>query len=242
MIEEKAKGGVFLSVLGFGMGNYKDGRMEELSNRGNGNYAYVDSLREARKVLVEEMTSTLVTIAKDVKIQIFFNPQRVAGYRLVGYENRMLKKQDFNDDTKDAGEIGAGHAVTALYELVPSGEKVPAPRSDKNPFMTSNGAASSNAFFRLRLRYKPPEGDTSTLMEQDITEAGDSFDGASTDFRFAAAVAGFGMLLRESPHKGTANFDMVLEIAQSAYGADPHGYRREFADMVLIAKGLTGVK
>jgi len=241
LIEEKAKGGVFLSVLGFGTGNLKDATMEELSNRGNGNYAYIDSLNEARKVLVEQAGGTLVTIAKDVKIQVFFNPEKVAGWRLVGYVNRKLAKEDFNDDTKDAGEIGAGHAVTALYELVPAGHDVPGvAHVDANPFVREKKepVGDRTALFRLRLRYKRPDGDSSTLLEEDVQDGGGGFDAASGDFRWAACVAGFGMLLRESPHLGGMTYRGVMEVAEGAVGADPGGYRREFVRLCGQAAGI----
>ena len=241
LIEERAKSGVFLSVLGFGMGNYKDDLLEQLSNSGNGNYAYIDSLEEACKVLVDGLGGTLITIAKDVKLQIFFNPQHVAGYRLIGYENRLLEKQDFNDDTVDAGEIGVGHAVTALYELVPAGVELPGPTVDPNPFVQGQEAspiADSAAWFRLRMRYKEPEGETSALMEQDAADTGTTFDKASTDFQWAASVASFGMLLRKSEHSGNMSLDGVLEIAESNLGADRAGYRIEFLELVQKAKQI----
>ncbi len=243
LIEDRAKSGVYLSVLGFGQGNYKDDRMEELSNKGNGNYAYIDTLKEARKVLVEQMNGTLVTIAKDVKIQIFFNPRRVAAYRLIGYENRMLQKQDFNDDTKDAGEIGAGHAVTVLYELVPAGSSTVEQKTDQNPFVGRTKAsafAARNALFRLQLRYKQPDGETSTLMNgEDVTDGGLTFDNADRDFQWAASVAAFGMLLRESPHRGEISWKTVLEIAKAAMGGDRYGYRAEFVGLVGVAERLS---
>jgi len=240
MIEQKAKSGVYLSVLGFGSGNVKDDLMEQLSNRGNGNYAYVDTIAEARKVLVHEMSGTLVTIAKDVKIQVFFNPARVAGYRLIGYENRMLSKKDFNDDKKDAGEIGAGHTVTALYEIIPAGAEVPGAKADDNPFVRRAVAAGeSEALFRLRLRYKLPEATKSVLMERDVFDKGGE---ASAEFRWAAAVAQFGMLLRNSPHKGETTWDAMIELAKGAKGADPHGYRTGFLEMANAAKRLSAVQ
>ncbi len=238
LIEKNAKTGVFLSALGFGTGNYQDSRLEAVTNIGNGNYAYIDSLREGRKVLVEEAAGTLITIAKDVKIQVFFNPDRVAGYRLIGYENRLLKTQDFNDDKKDAGEIGAGHAVTALYEIVPKGEAVPAPGSDPNPFIRGvrkPDRETHPALFRLRLRYKQPDGARSTLLEEDVTDRGGDFENAGQEFRWAAAVAAFGMLLRDSEHKGNATWENVYETARNAVGADPGGYRKEFLDLVKRA-------
>ncbi|MHC4729970.1 MAG: YfbK domain-containing protein [Planctomycetota bacterium] len=239
LIEENAKTGVFLTILGFGTGNLKDARMEELSNKGNGNYAYIDSLEEAQKVLVDGLGGTLVAIAKDVKIQIFFNPKEVAGYRLIGYANRMLEKEDFNDDTKDAGDIGAGHAVTALYELVPAGQEVPAGNVDQNPFVAQNkpsDLADTGTLFLLRLRYKQPDSDTSTLMEQSVMDRDRGFDDASPDFRWASAVAAFGMLLRDSPHKGQVTWETVLELAKTHAGAD--SIRQEFLGLVEKARRL----
>ncbi len=235
LIEEKAKTGVFLSVLGFGTGNYQDAKMQQLADKGNGNHAYIDSILEARRVLGEEMSATLVTIAKDVKIQLFFNPKKVAGFRLIGYENRLLKKQDFNDDTKDAGEIGAGHSVTALYELVPAGSEVPGPPAvDRNPFVArAEATVDADALFQLKLRYKQPDGDKSDLVEAMVRDGNATFDGATPDFRWASAVAAFGMNLR-----GTAgmSLDAVFEIAKGATGDDK--YRREFLDLVEAAKLL----
>jgi Ca-activated chloride channel family protein len=235
LIEEKAKTGVFLSVLGFGTGNYQDSKMQQLADKGNGNHAYIDSILEARKVLGEEMSGTLVTIAMDVKIQLFFNPRTVAGYRLIGYENRLLRKQDFNDDTKDAGEIGAGHCVTALYEIVPAGGEVPAAvPADENPFLAKPAAgAGSDALFQLRLRYKQPDGDKSELLEQTVSDGDGSFDRATPDFRWAASVAAFGMNLRGTAGMG---LEAVLEIAKGAAGDDK--YRREFLELVAAAKLL----
>lgn len=243
MVEQKAKDTkVFLSVLGFGRGNLNDAMMETISNHGNGNYHYVDNLTEARKVLVEEMTGTLVTIAKDVKIQVEFNPAQVAGYRLLGYENRMLRTEDFNDDTKDAGEIGAGHRVTALYEIVPAGEKVDLPPVDElkyqQPAKAGESAADNNELLTLKLRFKPADGDTSTKVEFPLSDDGKAFSTATPDFKFAAAVACFGMLLRDSEHKGNTTFDAVLEIATEGASHDPHGYRAEFLDLVRKAKSL----
>ncbi|MBI3273031.1 MAG: VWA domain-containing protein [Planctomycetes bacterium] len=248
-IEDKAKSGVFLSVLGFGMGNYKDDTLEKLADKGNGNYAYVDSLREARKVLVEQMAGTLVTIAKDVKIQIEFNPAQVSSYRLIGYENRILAKEDFNDDKKDAGEIGAGHTVTALYELVTAGGAAPeggAPAVDPLKYQqapaASPAAGASGELCTVKLRYKQPEGDASTLMTYPLRGAGGEFDKASTDFRFAAAVAGYGMLLRRSEFAAGFSWDAVVEIAGSSLGADREGYRKEFLDLARKAKALASQK
>jgi Ca-activated chloride channel family protein len=255
LCEQKAKDTrVFLSVLGFGRGNLNDAMMEAISNRGNGNYHYVDNRTEARRVLVEEMTGTLVTIAKDVKIQVEFNPRQVAGYRLIGYENRMLRAEDFNDDTKDAGEIGAGHTVTALYEVVPAGKTVDVPPVDDLKYQqpTVEIAASktdnnknknsdlSSELLTLKMRYKQPEGDTSRKLDWAITDDGKAFGQASTDFQFAAAVAGFGLLLRDSNYKGNLTYAADLELAQAGLGSDEHGYRAEFIEMIRRAKALRG--
>ncbi|MHC4846893.1 MAG: YfbK domain-containing protein [Planctomycetota bacterium] len=238
LIEKEAKSGVFLSVLGFGTGNYQDAAMEDLSNRGNGNYAYIDSLREAQKVLVEQMSGTLVTIAKDVKIQIFFNPSKVEGWRLIGYENRVLAAKDFNDDKKDAGDIGAGHTVTALYELVPAGSSIPGAEVDPNPFVERKVVGNDRSLFRLRLRFKRPDSDKSTLIERDITERGAGFDKASPEFRWASGVAAFGMLLRGSDYIEGANLGAVEEICAGAIGEDSGGYRAEFLKLVQRARKL----
>jgi len=245
LVAENAKAGIFLSVLGFGMGNHNDKMLEQISNKGNGNYAFIDNEMEARKVLVEQMSGTLVTIAKDVKIQIEFNPTRVAAFRLLGYENRILAHQDFNDDRKDAGEIGAGHTVTALYEIVPVGVETDAdiPKVDDLKYQKTkepSDAADSGELLTLKLRYKQPDGDTSTLMEIPVTDSGNKFGAASRDFKHAAAVAAFGMLLRDSKHKGNATFAAVHEIAGEAAEDDVSGYRAEFLKMVQRAKELAG--
>ena len=250
LCEQKAKDTrVFLSVLGFGRGNLHDAMMQAISGRGNGNHHYVDNRTEARRVLVEEMTGTLVTIAKDVKIQIEFNPRKVAGYRLIGYENRMLRTEDFNDDKKDAGEIGAGHTVTALYEIVPAGAKVEVapvddlkyqkPAVETAPKTTEDIALnSSEELLTLKMRYKQPEGDTSKKLEWPATDDGKAFAAASQDFQFATAAAGFGLLLLDSQFKGNLTFAAVLEVAQSAIGEDKDGYRAEFVELVRKAKEL----
>jgi len=241
LIESNAKGGVFLSVLGFGMRNYKDSTLEKLADKGNGNYAYIDDLAEAKKVLVEQMTGTLVTIAKDVKIQVEFNPTRVAAYRLIGYENRLLRKEDFNDDAKDAGEIGAGHTVTALYEVVPAGREIDTPAVDGLKYqaaVTLTDAARSSETLMLKLRYKAPDGEKSKLLVLPVTDGGKSFSHASADFRFAAAVASFGMILRESKHKGNYTIDGVIELAASSLGHDESPYRTEFLALARKAKNL----
>lgn len=240
LIEQKAKTGVFLSVLGFGMGNLKDATLEQLSDKGNGNYAYIDSDAEARKVLVEQMGGTLVTIAKDVKIQIEFNPAKVGAYRLIGYENRMLRAEDFKDDTKDAGEIGAGHTVTAIYELAPPGSALKLP--DVDPLKFQKPATPepnvSDDLLLFKLRYKQPDGNVSKELQQPLKDAGKRYAEASGDFKFAAAVASFGMLLRDSPHKGNATFGSVVELAQEGLGPDPSGRRKEFLDLVRKAQSL----
>jgi len=240
LIEEKRKGGVFLSVLGFGQGNLKDATMEMLADRGNGNYSYIDSDAEARKVLVSEAGATLVTIAKDVKIQVEWNPRHVAGYRLVGYENRLLRAEDFDDDRKDAGEIGAGHTVTALYEVVPAGLPLPgstAPALKYQQAPALSPAAASDELLTVKLRYKEPEGVASRLLATTVAATrGDSR--GSDRVRFAAAVAAFGMLLRESEHRGAADWPMVLGLAEAAKGPDAEGYRAEFLDLARTAAEL----
>ena len=242
LITEEAKSGVFLSVLGFGSGNYKDSRMEKLADKGNGNYAYIDTLREGRKVLVEQMGGTLITIAKDVKIQVEFNPAKVAAYRLIGYENRMLRKEDFRDDKKDAGEIGAGHTVTALYQVVPVGVKfddLPGARPLKyqRPNRPSN-AAKSGEMLTVWLRHKKPDGEKAAERSLTVADSQAALATAPADFRFAAAVASFGMLLRDSKYKGSYTFDAVAEMARSSQGPDPGGYRAEFVRLVEKAKSL----
>ncbi len=240
LLEEKAASGVFLSILGFGRGNYQDATLEELSNRGNGHYAYIDSLAEARKILGREMLGSLWTIAKDVKLQLEFNPARVAGYRLLGYENRMLAAEDFNDDQKDAGELGVGHSVVAYYQVVPAGVALPgAPEVD--PLRYGPGEtvpADSPELLYVKLRYKEPASATSQLLEQPVVDLGHSLDGASPDFKFGAAVAAFGMVLRDSPHKGGANLGTVAELASEGRGPDPDGERAEFLELVAKARAL----
>ena len=238
LIEEKRKSGVSLSVLGFGMGNLKDSTMEMLADKGNGNYAYIDSLDEARKVLVSEAGGTLVTVAKDVKLQVEFNPAAVSAYRLIGYENRILADVDFNDDTKDAGDMGAGHSVTALYEVVPTGAAHDARGVDPLKYQEPRrvaAAAASGELMTVKARYKAPDGDTSRLVAVTVKGSGGT---ESADLRFAAAVAGFGMLLRDSEYKGSASFAQVLELARGAQGADPGGYRAEFVRLVETAQQL----
>jgi Ca-activated chloride channel family protein len=242
LVQEKAKAGVFMTVLGFGMGNYKDDRLEALADKGNGNYAYVDTESEARKVLVEQMLGTLVTIAKDVKIQIEFNPAKVAAYRLVGYENRILAKEDFNDDKKDAGEIGAGHTVTALYEIVPAGQSVDVAAVDELKYQRvaslTEEARVSDELLTLKLRYKEPTADTSQLLEFPIKDSTVRIGESDSDFQFAAAVASFGMLLRNSAYKGNSNYDAILELAHPGLARDEQGYRKEFVELVKQARDM----
>lgn len=236
VVEGFARKNVFLTILGFGMGNYKDSMLETLSNKGNGNYAYIDSLLEAEKVLVKQMGGTLVTIAKDVKLQVEFNPKHVGAYRLIGYENRIMAAQDFNDDTKDAGEIGAGHTVTALYEIIPPGQAVPEKTVDPLKYQTPPAATveaeASAELFTVKVRYKTPEGTKSSLLSYPVSNTVVAFDAASGNTRFAAAVAGFGMLLRGSKYKGDLTFEKVLTLASAAKGADVEGYRAEFITLV----------
>jgi Ca-activated chloride channel family protein len=244
LIEQKRASGIFLSVLGVGTGNVKDSTMEKLADRGNGNYAYLDSLHEARKVLVKEAGATLVTIAKDVKIQIEFNPANVSAYRLIGYENRMLRKEDFNDDRKDAGEIGAGHTVTALYEIVPPGARIDSPTVDALKYQQAPEPAGLKArptemrdeLMTVKLRYKAPDGDQSRLITVAVkNRTGDM----SANVGFAAAVAEFGMLLRHSDYRGTATHAEAAALARKYRGADPDGYRTEFVKLVELAESLT---
>jgi Ca-activated chloride channel family protein len=244
MVEDESKGGVFLTVLGFGMGNHNDSMLEQISGKGNGTYAYIDTINEARKVLVDQTDSTLVTIAKDVKLQLEFNPARVSSYRLIGYENRVLVKEDFNDDLKDAGEIGAGHTVTALYEIVPVGTEVDAiaPPVDELRYQTKvtlTEAADSNEVLTVKMRYKAPDGDTSKLVEFPVSDTGKSFEEADVDVRFAAAVAGFGMKLRSSPYAGKWSYSDVEKTAEAALGDDRFGLRAEFLELVRQAAMLT---
>jgi Ca-activated chloride channel family protein len=239
LIEAKAKSGVFLSVFGFGRGNLKDATMEQLADRGNGNYAYVDTINEARKALVEQLTGTLLTVAKDVKIQVEWNPARASAYRLVGYENRLLAPEDFRDDGKDAGEIGAGHSVTALYEVIPAGVEAAVRPLDPLEYQTPREPASrSDELLTVKVRYKKPEGRESIPLELPLVDRGATFAAASADARFAAAVAAFGMLLRESPHRGQATFDAVIAMAEDAGAAAGDAHRREFLGLARKAKAL----
>ena len=254
LIEEKAKSGVFLSVLGVGTDNLKDSTMQKLADKGNGNYAYLDSVEEARKVLVQQTNGTLMTIAKDVKIQVEFNPARVASYRLIGYEKRILRKEDFNNDKVDAGEIGAGHTVTALYEIVPAGTGAadPAPSIPpveplkyQTPYSAALAASQadtkvSQEMVTVKLRYKKPEGDQSQLIESSFVDNGSKFEAAAPDLKFAAAVAEFGMILRDSEYKGKGTIGAVIEWAQEGKGRDAAGYRAGFIELARKLQRLMG--
>lgn len=234
LIQKKRESGVHLSVLGVGTGNLKDNKMEALADNGNGNYNYLDSIYEAKKVLVDEMGGTLITVAKDVKIQVEFNPAQVRGYRLVGYENRLLNQEDFDNDKIDAGEIGSGHSVTALYEIIPaSGDS----HKTQLKYQTGNVPVESSELLTVKLRYKAPNGNTSKLLEYPV-EAAVYRDEPSLNLTFAGAVAEFGMLLRDSEYKGKADFDQVMELAESCVGRDSDDYRKEFLELVHVAASL----
>ncbi|MDX6767024.1 MAG: VWA domain-containing protein [Candidatus Methylacidiphilales bacterium] len=248
LIERKRKEGVFLNIYGFGMGNLKDATLEQLADKGNGAYGYIDSFAEARKAFVEQLSGTLVTVAKDVKFQIEFNPAQVAAWRQIGYENRQLARQDFNDDTKDAGEVGAGHTVTVLYEIVPAGGEIPsAPEAhrylaeNRKP-ETGSLKSSSNELLFLKIRYKEPKEDESKLQTFAVKDGGNTWQKASPDFKFAASVASFGMLLRESPHAGASNWGQVLALGRAGLGEDPQGYRSEYLRLVETARDLSGIR
>lgn len=245
LIETERKSGVFLTILGYGMGNYKDDKMQVLSEKGNGNHAYIDNIQEANKVLVQEFGGTIYTVAKDVKLQIEFNPAKVQSYRLIGYESRLLNKEDFNDDTKDAGEMGAGHTVTAFYEIVPVGVKGNYPGSvdklkyqeeDTNKKVKPVSDNISSELLTVKLRYKQPDGDKSKKIEQVLTD--DSSDKVSSDFRFASAIAMFGQLLGDSDFKGDASHDKVISLAKKGLDNDVSGYRREFIRLAESVKGI----
>ncbi|HEX7183418.1 MAG TPA: VWA domain-containing protein [Thermoanaerobaculia bacterium] len=241
LIEEKRRSRISLSVLGFGTGNIKDSKMELLADKGNGNYAYIDTIQEARKVFVRELGATLTTIAKDVKLQIEFNPAKVRAYRLIGYENRLLRAEDFHDDAKDAGEMGAGHSVTALYELVPPDSDQAFPEVDPLKYQTAtvpSSASASPELLTLKLRYKEPDAELSRLLTQPVLDTTTPITAASESLRFAAAVAELGLLLRESPHKGDASYDQVAEMASHALAGDRDGDRAEFLRLVDAASRL----
>jgi Ca-activated chloride channel family protein len=242
LLEDEARSKVYLTILGFGMGNMKDATMEALAAHGHGTHAYIDSLNEARKVLVEQMTGSLVTIARDVKIQVEFNPARVAAYRLIGYEHRLLRAEDFNNDRKDGGDIGAGLTVTALYEVIPAGTPVTLPSVDAlryaSPGSLTAASDSSDELLTLKLRYKHPEGDVSDKLEVAVRDSGEPLEAASADFKFAASVASFGLLLRDSEHKGKSSFAQVQQLGEQGRGDDVGGYRTEFLHLVQQAAAL----
>ena len=243
LVEAKRDMGVFITVLGFGMGNIKDDKMEIIADKGNGNYSYIDNLQEARKVLVKEFGGTLFTIAKDVKFQIEFNPEKVQSYRLIGYENRLLNDEDFNDDTKDAGEMGAGHNVTALYELIPAGSDERIPTVDPLKYQSSRPAKlSSNdlsdEYLTIKLRYKKPDGLTSMMLEKPVREYITAMEDVSDNLRYAAAVSEFGMILRDSEFKGNATLDGAARLARSAQGEDEDGYKSEMIRLINTVKDM----
>ncbi len=239
MIEHNRTSGIFLSVLGFGSGNTNDSMMEKLADKGNGNYAYIDSQEEARKALGSQVAGTLYAIAKDVKIQVEFNPAKVSGYRLIGYENRLLANRDFNDDRKDAGDIGAGHSVTALYEIIPAGQTVDNDGIElKYGQVQPSDSSFSNEVLTVKLRYKEPDSSQSKLLSQGLIDRESSIENASENLRFATAVAEFGLLLRDSRYKGTASFKNVTTLAEGALGNDLRNYRNDFLSLVSKAQRL----
>ena len=243
LITSKRDLGIYITVLGFGMGNVKDDKMEIIADKGNGNYSYIDNLQEARKVLLREFGGTLFTIAKDVKFQVEFNPEKVASYRLIGYENRLLNNEDFNDDKKDAGEMGSGHNVTALYELVPadSDESLPSvdplkyQQTKPKDFSENN---SSDEYLTIKIRYKKPDGNSSMLLEKTVKGHINEIGDASDNLRFAAAVSEFGMLLRNSEFKGSSTLEGASKLAKSARGEDEDGYRSEFVRLINTVRDM----
>jgi Ca-activated chloride channel homolog len=242
LIEQKREEGIFLTVLGFGTGNYKDSKMELLANKGNGNYAYLDNILEAQKVLVHDLRSTLFTIAKDVKIQVEFNPNKVQAYRLIGYENRLLQAEDFNNDRKDAGEIGSGHTVTALYEVIPAGVETDIKLPDVDPLKYQQPPANrseSDELMQVKLRYKTPTGQKSQLISQPIADSTGTISTASANLKFASAVAMYGMMLRSSELKGDTNYASILDLAKQAKGEDQRGYRQAFIELVESSQKLS---
>ncbi|MCX6334889.1 MAG: von Willebrand factor type A domain-containing protein [Bacteroidia bacterium] len=244
LIEEKRELGVFITVLGFGMGNYKDDKMEIIADKGNGNYSYIDNLQEARRVLVREFGGTLFTIAKDVKFQLEFNPAKVDSYRLIGYENRLLNDEDFNDDTKDAGEMGSGHMVTALYEIVPAGSGERIPSVDPLKYQVSHKSQEedySDELLTIKVRYKQPDGNTSKLLEKPVRSIPVSIEEVSDNLKFAAAVVEFGMILRESEFKGTSTLEGAARLARLSRGEDEDGYRAEMIRLITTVKDMRGL-
>jgi Ca-activated chloride channel homolog len=241
LIEAKRNQGIFLTVLGFGMGNYKDTKMKKLADKGNGNYAYIDTLSEARKVLITQMGGTLLTIAKDVKIQVEFNPAKVKAYRLLGYESRIMAKEDFDNDKKDAGELGAGHTVTAFYEVIPAGSDEKVPGVDPAKVKTTTAkleVVQPNDLLAVKFRYKKPAGSESTLLTHPLADGETAIDKTSETFKFASAVVEMGLLLRDSPYKASASFSGLIKRAASALGKDEFGYRKEFVSLAEKAAAL----
>lgn len=246
LIEEKRKQNIYLTICGLGMGNYKDGRMEQISNAGNGNYFYIDGILEAEKVFKRDMRANMFTIAKDVKIQVEFNPALVKGYRLIGYENRALANEDFEDDTKDAGELGAGHTVTALYEIIPADADEPTRQAPPLKYQHTEiepSALNTEELMTIKLRYKPIDSESSILLEQ-ILKLDElvPFEKTTTDYQFSAAVAGFGMLLRASKFKGNLTYDQARRMAKKSLGSDPYGYRAELVQLIDKAAALSSAE
>ena len=231
---------IYLTICGFGMGNYQDGKMEEISKAGSGNYFYIDGFEEAKKVFVKEMRANMFTIAKDVKIQVEFNPKKVKAYRLIGYENRVMPNEDFNNDLKDAGELGAGHSVTALYEIIPVGSSQNVASIDPLKYQTTklSDEALGDEIVSVKFRYKPLKSDKSVLITTPIKDKNQQIENTSENFQFSAAVAGFGLILRNSAHKGTANYKEVLALAKKSKGNDANGYRSEFIKLIETAELL----
>jgi Ca-activated chloride channel family protein len=245
LIEEKRKAGIYLSIMGFGMGNYKDSHIETLADKGNGNYAYIDNIQEARKEFVQEFGGTLFTVAKDVKIQIEFNPTHVQAYRLIGYENRALKNEEFHDDKKDAGDMGSGHTVTAIYEIVPAGVQSDyLAKTDALKYQQNNasGAGKTDEMLTIKIRYKNPDSEKSMLFDQPVRYSLKPISACSENLRFASSVAEFGLLLRNSEFKGTSSYADVIARAKGAFGKDDEGYRSEFVRLVKTAQTLDNRK
>jgi Ca-activated chloride channel family protein len=245
LVEEKRKTGIFLSVMGFGMGNYKDSHIETLADKGNGNYAYIDNIQEAQKEFVQEFGGTLFTIAKDVKLQLEFNPRHVQAYRLIGYENRALKNEEFHDDKKDAGEMGSGHTVTALYEIVPTGAKSDyLAKTDALKYQKTDASeiGKSDELLTLKIRYKQSDSEKSALFETTVNNISKPIASCSENLRFASAVTEFGLLLRNSEFKGSATYSNVISRAKNAFCKDEEGYRAEFVQLVKTAQSLDNGK
>lgn len=239
LVEEKRKGGVFLSILGFGMSNYKDSHIETLADKGNGNYAYIDNIQEAQKVFIHEFGGTLFTLAKDVKLQIEFNPVHVQAYRLIGYENRAMKNEEFHDDKKDAGDMGSGHSVTAIYEIVPTGVTSPyLQKTDVLKYQKTGALVDSQELLTLKVRFKKPDSEKSVLLDFPVKNVSQPLASTSDNFRFAASVAEFGLLLRQSEYKGNAQYNEAIKRAKTAFGKDEEGYRSEFVRLVKLTQAL----